>query len=336
MHHLNYGEFYITNVCNLNCTNCNRFNNFAFNGHELWSEHADKYQQWAKVISFNHIGILGGEPFLNPSFVEWVKNVLELWPNSKVSIITNGTQFDRWPELYPLLVQHRNRFYLEVTIHSITLKDKIQNDLTKFLSGNIKKQIKRETFPDNEWQRMWESIRGTDWPDCKTADDFYRMPEWIQNECEAMHDLGHHTWIDTNGVRAEVSVVTRFFNSAVIPNTKTGTFALHNSNPAQAAKICISKYCHHFSQGRLYKCGVAGLLPEFYKQFHMDISDQDLELIHSYQPAEPEWADAQMIPFLNNLRSGKSISQCKFCPEQYDEIEFDSGVKKIKFTKKFV
>jgi hypothetical protein len=334
MHHLNYAEFYITNVCNLNCNNCNRFNNFAFSGHELWSDHAEDYQQWAQLISFNHIGILGGEPFLNPSLIDWIKNILLLWPTSQVSVITNGTQLERYPELYSLLLQYKDRFYLEVTVHSIALKEKIYNELDTFLSGRVTKKFDRTMFPDHEWQRMWNIIRDKDWPDCNNANDFYNLPEWIQHECETVHNLGHQLWTDSNGVRAEVSTVTKFFNSAIIPNINKQTFTVHDSDPKKAAEICISKFCHHFSQGKLYKCAVAGLLPDFYKQFYMEVNDNDLQLFHSYQPAEPQWDNKKLIPFLNNLETGNHIDQCKFCPEHYDEIEFESGVKKIKFIKK--
>ena len=40
-HRLNYAEFYITNVCNLNCTECNRFNNYHFSGHQRWDDYSD-------------------------------------------------------------------------------------------------------------------------------------------------------------------------------------------------------------------------------------------------------------------------------------------------------
>jgi organic radical activating enzyme len=334
MYKLPYAEFYITNVCNLNCTNCNRFNNFSFAGHELWGQYQDLYTNWAKRLTIDHISILGGEPFLNPSLLEWVDNILSLWPTSKLSIVTNGTQFNKWPALYPLLLKHKEKFWLETTIHSIALKDKILNDLTNFLQGPIKCSYNRNTFSDKEWQRMWNIIRGPDWPDCPSAEHFYSMPQWIQDECNSKHNLGHQQWIDANGVRVDVSVVTKFMPSAVIPHSNTQTFKLHNSDPKKAIEVCISKKCHHFSYGQLYKCGVVGILPNFDNQFYLDISDSDRKLMLSYKPAEVTWSDNDLSPFLNNLITGQAIDQCKFCPEIYKEIEFESNVKKIKFIKK--
>jgi molybdenum cofactor biosynthesis enzyme MoaA len=43
-HKINLLEVYITNVCNLSCRGCNRFNNYNFKGHQLWADHADEYE----------------------------------------------------------------------------------------------------------------------------------------------------------------------------------------------------------------------------------------------------------------------------------------------------
>lgn len=43
MNRLDYMEFYITNVCNLTCTGCNRFNNYKFKGFQRWTE--DKHNR---------------------------------------------------------------------------------------------------------------------------------------------------------------------------------------------------------------------------------------------------------------------------------------------------
>ena len=49
---LNYVEFYITNVCNLTCQGCNRFNSFKFKGWQKWEDYADTYKQWSEQIEF--------------------------------------------------------------------------------------------------------------------------------------------------------------------------------------------------------------------------------------------------------------------------------------------
>ena len=86
-------EFYITNVCNLTCRGCNRFNNYKFKGHQYWDDHASAIERWSQRLDIEHVWILGGEPTLNPDLKKWANNLRRLWPLSKISIQTNGTQF---------------------------------------------------------------------------------------------------------------------------------------------------------------------------------------------------------------------------------------------------
>jgi organic radical activating enzyme len=71
-------EFYITNVCNLNCVNCNRFNNHDFSGYQKWSDYKEIYAQWSRHIRLQRVTILGGEPLLNPTILDWIDGINEL------------------------------------------------------------------------------------------------------------------------------------------------------------------------------------------------------------------------------------------------------------------
>jgi hypothetical protein len=84
-------EFYITNVCNLSCRGCNRFNDLNFKGHQLWDDLAEEYEKWSKRLILPRITILGGEPTLNPDLEKWVSNLRRLWPDSVIMVQTNGT-----------------------------------------------------------------------------------------------------------------------------------------------------------------------------------------------------------------------------------------------------
>jgi len=126
-----YAEFYIINVCNLACSGCNRFNDYNFTGYQRWSDYADVYQQWAEQVDIGSIGILGGEPLLNPTFLEWVQGINQLWPNKKLRIISNGFRLDRHADLYPVLEQHRN-IELWVGIHNKQHKSEIIQKVRDF------------------------------------------------------------------------------------------------------------------------------------------------------------------------------------------------------------
>jgi hypothetical protein len=84
-------EFYITNQCNLACTNCNRFNDHDFRGHYAWEASADAVEAWSQRIDAPLITIIGGEPSLHPGLETWAANLRRLWPRTDIIIQSNGT-----------------------------------------------------------------------------------------------------------------------------------------------------------------------------------------------------------------------------------------------------
>jgi hypothetical protein len=57
-------------------------------------------------------------------------------------------------------------------------------------------------------------------------------------------------------------------------------------------------------------------MPEFDDQYGFDISDQDRQLMKSYQGLSADEFDARGQEFLRNIDN--VIPQCKFCPESYN------------------
>ena len=119
----------------------------------------------------------------------------------------------------------------------------------------------------------------------------------------------------------------------MIANHIDQTFTLYNSDPKKAHDICHSKYCYHFNNGNLYKCGQVDLFKDIDKQFNLILSDEDRELLYSYKPAAIDMTDLELQQFLNNLPN--QLDQCKFCPESYNIKEIKSATKnKIIFKKR--
>ena len=81
----------INNTCNLTCNNCATAQCYNFKGVYNWKDTAEHYKKWAEIIDIPHIDILGGEPYLNPELLTWVVNIKNLWKNSSVNVISNGT-----------------------------------------------------------------------------------------------------------------------------------------------------------------------------------------------------------------------------------------------------
>ena len=268
-HRIPYAEFYIINVCNLACAGCNRFNNYNFTGYQRWEDYADVYAEWAKEVHINSIGLLGGEPLLNPTFMSWVQGINALWPTSKLRIITNGFRLDRVPNLYEVLKQ-QPQIELWVGIHNKLHKREIIQKVKDFTQAPHKVEF--------------------------NTDDPYQQYMIIT---------------DAAGVKIRVEYNWWFHQGAIIKQDSTLT--LHNSDPIKAHGICHMKTCHHFIRGKLYKCGVAAVLPEFAQQHKLSLSPEDQELLNDYKPLEITHNKEKFIAELSN-----PIPQCKFCPEQYN------------------
>tara|TARA_B100002019_G_scaffold283917_1_gene290926 strand:+ start:129 stop:395 length:267 start_codon:yes stop_codon:yes gene_type:complete len=83
------------------------------------------------------------------------------------------------------------------------------------------------------------------------------------------------------------------------------------------------KTCHHFFDGKLYKCGVAKLLPDFLKQKGKVVKPYQ----KNYKPLEVSNLSQQSLDDLSN----KSIDMCASCsdiPENWQSKPFETLLKK--------
>lgn len=138
-------EFYITNVCNLTCQGCNRFNSYKFTGYQKWSDYKDVYTQWASEIQPSSIGILGGEPLLNPTYMEWLSGIRALWPNTMMGTTTNGYRLNKINGLYDFIHEHKENTFLSVGIHNKKHTKMIMGHVQSFLKGPLKYQFNHRT-----------------------------------------------------------------------------------------------------------------------------------------------------------------------------------------------
>ena len=297
MYKLKYAEFYITNVCNLNCTNCNRFNNYTFKGHYNYRDYEQDYTKWSKIIDIDVIGILGGEPLLNPDVFNWVRGIANLWPNSKIAIITNGTLLDRWENLYHELLEFNGRVFLEINHHTPKTWHTIHKDVERFLSGPLKHEIRTDAI------------------------------NWVP--AEVFDEANSVKFIDTNNIEVILNPAWTFKDSTIKYNKFNNTVTVHDSNPELAFAVCDFKTCHHFIKGKLYKCGPIGILPDFINQFKVELSEKQKSLIYDYKPAEHDWTTEQLDSFIDNLINARSIPQCSLCPQKQIVKPFSATGKKI-------
>lgn len=84
-------EMHIMDACNLNCRGCTHFSPlFEQETPDFCSRIDDVRKIKEKVSCIARFGIMGGEPFLNPSIGEYAISIREILPNTDIYIVTNG------------------------------------------------------------------------------------------------------------------------------------------------------------------------------------------------------------------------------------------------------
>lgn len=273
-------DFYITNVCNLTCENCNRFNNHKFSGWQDWAEYEPIYTEWAKRVKLRAITIMGGEPFLNPTLADWVAGLNRLF-GIEVQILTNGTRFKHAKSLYPALVNSpvEPKNSIGVSVHLPEEREQLEKDIMDFLEHPVEKIL-----PENN-----------PWGD----------------------QVGFR---DKNDVAVNLVEATSFGTSTIrrIHHNMRPSLAVYDSDPALAHQRCaFAMYkSYHFIRGKLYKCAPVALLPEFVQQNKMFLTPDQEKLIHSYKPLTIENYDEYAEQFWSELDS--PIPQCAMCPVEYN------------------
>ena len=272
--HFSKIEFYITNVCNLTCNHCNRFNNHNFKGWQKWADYEEIYRSWSQYIDIDHIVILGGEPLLNPTIIDWMYGLNDIW-HQNVQILSNGTHINHVRGLKQALKKNGN--WLGISWHNMQLLDQLRDIMAKLIGI------------DNE------EIHGK-----------------LNNRYG-----GDIVFGDKDGLQIPVYIQDQFQESSIRTD-----WTLHNSDPIVAHERCgfAQNKNYHFIKGKLYKCGPVALMPEFDQQHALDISHEDRQLLHEYQPLTIDDIEHKGENFFFNL--DMPIPQCKFC-------SVDANVEKI-------
>jgi hypothetical protein len=259
-------EFYITNVCNLTCNHCNRFNNHNFKGWQKWADYEQIYRSWSQYIDIDHMVILGGEPLLNPTIVDWMYGLNDIW-HRNVQVLSNGTHINHVRGLKQALQKNGN--WLGISWHNVQQLDQLRDIMAEFLGSD------------------YQEIHGK-----------------LNNRYG-----GDIVFGDKNGLQIPIYIQDQFQESSIRTD-----WTLHNSDPIVAHERCgfAQNKNYHFIKGKLYKCGPVALIPEFDQQHALNISHDDRQLLHQYQPLTIDDAEQKGEEFFHNL--DMPISQCKFCP----------------------
>lgn len=340
--------FYITNACNLNCDGCGHFNNYSVKGHSRWEDNKESCLAWSKKINPAYVFVLGGEPMVNPDFLLWVDGLATFWPEAEIRILTNGHCFDRWPTLYDVLLKYQGRVTISISGHNEHRKEEEIGFIKKFLRGKIKETKGHEKlFRSWEWKKQYNAIKDPSWPDVTSVEDYYKLPDHIRQEIEEVHKVKiddyliydepveyYEVYVDENNIRVAWAQHDKFGNIPLEFDPETQKMTLHESDPDKAVSICHGGGCSHIKDGKYYKCSVVSVLPDLLEQnFPIEMTQEDKDLLLSYEPALPSWDYEKLDKFFQSFIDRDAIPQCKFCPENRTFTKIYAGTKKIKVHK---
>ena len=255
-------EFYITNVCNLTCSGCNRYNNYKFSGHWTWAEAEPVLTRWAERIEIRHPVILGGEPLLNPDIADWITGIRRLWPRlSGVQIQSNGTRLDLTKGLYEALVPgHGN--WIGISLHAEEHREPLFARIRNFLKDPI---VETENPADPMGSRY----------------------QFIDTNKRKVHVWVNDTFVQSNIVEQA--------------NGRFGLYNSNPDLAHENCTYRIFKN-YHMIRGKIYKCGPVALMAEFDNQHHFDISAEDRAFLHATgRGLSVDEFDAHGAEFLANI-----------------------------------
>ena len=85
-----YFETHITEACNLKCRGCSHFSVFAKPKHKDLDEFEREYKRLSEIEEVGIMRLMGGEPLLNPNFMEYLRIARKYFPDTYIALVTNG------------------------------------------------------------------------------------------------------------------------------------------------------------------------------------------------------------------------------------------------------
>ena len=137
---LEFLEVMLIRTCNLSCQGCTTFSDLKYQGYIGWEQGRAWLEPWIKRIELEGIGIMGGEPLINPEIREWLIGLRELMPNTQIRFNTNGLLLEKHWDVVDLLQQLGNTVF-KISQHVYT--------------PELEKTIQR-VFDSYDWQPVEE------------------------------------------------------------------------------------------------------------------------------------------------------------------------------------
>ena len=125
---LPFVEIMITQACNLSCQGCTNYSDLRQQGYVTWHQGLQWFRAWKQRLDLPDIGVMGGEPLINPEWQEWLSGLRDLFPDSQLRFTTNGLLLHRYPDILDFMNSIGNIvFKITVHVQNADLEKQIQN-----------------------------------------------------------------------------------------------------------------------------------------------------------------------------------------------------------------
>ena len=186
----------------------------------------------------------------------------------------------------------------------------------------------------------WAELVTTAWPDSQVmiqSNGTIRHPRLADIKRNFYKNIGAVASLHQAGLMKLLKKNSYIPSEEIIDNTEFtecalvdhGThFEVHDSDPASAFEACAMSLSHTIFEGRLYKCPMVAVLPEFAKQYQVNMTVNQHKLLNNYRSLSPSCSREELEQFVNTRHS--HIEQCRLCPEEYkiNQVTFHPESKK--------
>lgn len=94
-------EYHLVDFCNLNCAGCSHYSPLVNKQtYQTVEEIVNDLSMLKSKVGDNlkNLRLLGGEPLLHPQISDCLKTIKELFPNTNISLVTNGLLLKKMPQ----------------------------------------------------------------------------------------------------------------------------------------------------------------------------------------------------------------------------------------------
>ncbi len=115
--HIPYLETMLSYSCTLSCAHCSNYSDYGMKGgYVSWSQAKTWLDQWTSRMTIGTLGLIGGEPLLNPELEQWIYGIRNNYPDIDIMLVTNVQLFMK--NLWLLdTIEALGRFHLKFSVH---------------------------------------------------------------------------------------------------------------------------------------------------------------------------------------------------------------------------